>query len=199
MQKGILRLIKAANLSRGTDNFVHSTKLMPIVRLYNRNKSICSDFYPYLLRKSFENFDKGKSLAKSNLVSDEEKRAIYEEVLFDINKFHVNREEKQIREKLEKRYEYFQQLSLGWKRLYVHASRRKMEDPDLILMEDIIRAYLKNWHTGCWAYFLCQYYCCDYKDLRFKMNTDSASRIMDIAYYFINKYNEMNIEAGCNI
>ncbi len=186
-RNSILRLIKAVQLVRDTNDFVHTTKLMSIIRLYDWNKS-CDDFYLYLLEKSWFHFKNGNSLAKSHIITDQEKTELYGEVLSCVRNFHENRNQGPAKNRLEELYGYFQKLSPGWKRFYIHTGRRTLEEPDLILMEYIISCYLKDSHNGYWAFSLAQFYCCDYKNFRFKMDAQSEGRIMDIVRYFIEKY-----------
>ncbi len=191
VQNSIFRLKKVAQLAKETNDFVHTTKLIPVIRLYNWNKS-CFDFYIYLLKKSLNNFNNRKSLAHQQIVTDKEKKKLYLEVLSNVENLHQGEIKSSTKKILTELYECFQEISPGHKRLYVHTKRRKLEDPDLILMEYIVWCYLDNYHNGYWAHALTQFYCCDYKKLRFKMDARSEPRVMDIVHYFEKKYSIAN-------
>jgi hypothetical protein len=75
-------------------------------------------------------------------------------------------------------------ISPGWTRIWVRATRRKLADPDLLLLEAAIRLSKEARFTRHSPHILSQMYCCDYHRCRFILTRDSALRIRDIATYF---------------
>lgn len=173
-------------LNRGDD--LQVTKLMPIESLITSEYQ-GKQYYLYLIENSFKYYKNGQSLSSVTLIDNSEKEDLFSKsinslrVLFGQNDGMIESGKELI-----DTYEYLQSVSPGWKRISIHGTRRKLEDPDLVLLEQLIRYCLNHWYTGNWAYFLSQYYCCDYKQYRFKLTRNSSARIIDIVNYFIQKF-----------
>jgi len=185
--RAIYRIVKAARqLELGEPCPI--TKLMPIQQLssqpHGEQAYKCGQFTLFLLRKSHESFLAGKSLCRKEIVPDSDKQAFYNRVL-ELTVPLVKQYEGELEQKaqLNELYSQIKCISPGWIRLNIHTSRRKLEDPDLVLIEQAVRYLLEGWQGAFWDYSLAQYFCCDYFHYRFIPTQKSAERFMDIADY----------------
>ena len=122
-----------------------------------------------------------KSLSTVQLLDKPKKHEIY---MRSLNALHgLKNNEIKYEKELTDIYEFFQSTFPGWKRVSIHATRRKLEDPDLVFLEQTIRFCLNNWFNGKDAYFLSQYFCCSYEKYRSKMTKKSSFWVMDITQY----------------
>ena len=158
----------------------HITKLMPLCRLVDNNQ-LGSRFMQYLLRKNAAYLHAGQSLAKQPFLTVEEKLAHYQLLLNPEN--NSSPEQFLNASTLENVYEICQQYGAN-KRLNVHATRRTLSDPDLLLLEQFARCHLNSWLARNWIYWYAKTYCCDYENYRYKPNQLSACRVMDIVRFF---------------
>lgn len=156
------------------------TKLTPLFRLVD-TVQIGSAFMQYLLLKNKAYIEEGRSLAKSEVMPLEEKLGLYNIICTG---FLTNDQTNNLdKVALTQVYERCSQIG-GTKRLYVHATRRALPDPDLLLLEQFARYHLNGWLKGTWAYWFAQTYCCDYEGYRYKPDQRSAQRVTDIVRFF---------------
>lgn len=156
------------------------TKLTPLFRLVDTVQT-GSEFMQYLLGKNYEYLVTGNSLATGELISLDNKLALYESILSAGHNFlNLDTSSKAV---LENVYNTCSSVG-GTKRLYVHTTRRALADPDLLLLEQFARNHLNFWLKGNWAYWFAQTYCCDYQGYRYKPDHRSAQRVNDIVNFF---------------
>ncbi len=185
-QSRVIKLSKIAwNIEQGIETQV--TQLLPITKLVE-GRIQCRDYFYFLVENSYKCFNDSQSLSKVNLIDNTKKKEIYEKSLNSLNGLRENDGVIKYGKELIDIYEFLQSLSHGWKRVSVHATRRKLEDPDLVLIEQSIRYSLNHWFDGKDAYFLTQYFCCDYRHYRLLLSRDSVSRINSVTGYFRQKH-----------
>ncbi len=156
------------------------TKLTPLFRLVD-TVQVGSTFMQYLLIKNYEYLVAGNSLATGELISLDNKLALYESILSTGQNFlNLNTSSKAVLENVYNTCSTFG----GTKRLYIHTTRRALPDPDLLLLEQFSRYHLNSWLKGTWAYWFAQTYCCDYQGYRYKPDHRSAVRVQDIVRFF---------------
>jgi hypothetical protein len=186
-QRNIRKLFIAANeLERGTP--ISVTKLRPIERLTD-NEVQCQAFFLYLVKRSFERFQRGESLSTVTLIAPEEKAQMYTTTIGELTEVYA-RDPLNVFEPLAELDDLEQRLweiSPGWARMWLRATRRKLADPDLLLLEAAIRLTKEARFTRHSPHTLSQMYCCDYHRYRFKLTGGSAVRIRDIATYFTDQ------------
>jgi hypothetical protein len=173
---GLFHLLKNGNKEQ-------VTKLLSLEKLLTSEHQ-CFDYYLFLVERAQKYNSESKSLSKVEIVNNDLKSELLEEVFAEIKALRENEGMITHGKKLIDFYHYFQALSPGWKRISIHASRRKLEDPDLILLEQTVRYCLNHWYSGKYAYYLSQYFCCSYEKYRLFLTPESSCRVHDIANYF---------------
>jgi hypothetical protein len=137
----------------------------------------------------------GFSLSSVYVVSDERKKMLLDsginllKVLYETNEGIIR-----VGKDLIDLYGEIQAISPGRRRVSIHASRRKMEDPDLLLMEEVLRYSLNHWYSGNFAYFLSRYFVSDYANLRFVLDRRSAERVKNLAAFWSSYYRGSGVE-----
>jgi hypothetical protein len=157
------------------------------------------EFFGFLLEKSFARYRAGDTLLDSVQTNDVRKTELFQRLLeicqplIEWRKTRANHGE--IEEALPRLKQLVQDLERdfpGTKRIWVHASRRRISDPDLLLLENLANvmsaAYPADRNMTWWTYKLACVYICDYRRLRFIPNDRSAARVMDIADYWSLKH-----------
>lgn len=198
MQKDSGRLVKriacvADDLLAGRQCQV--TRLLPVCGLA-ANEYACRAYYMYLMDTNRQMFLTGFSLSSVRVVSDERKKMLLDSgcnlirVLYNMNEGMIR-----VGKELIDLYGEIQAISPGRKRVSIHATRRKMEDPDLILVEEVLRYSLNHWYSGTFAYFLSQYHVCDYTRLRFVVDRRSAGRVKNLAAFWSSYYKGSDVES----
>lgn len=156
------------------------TKLMPIFRLAD-SPEVMSKFMCYLLNKNYQHLLAGESLNTKIVMPLDKKIDLYRHLTEVVNE--------QIDFKKTGRNQMaaitaFTTRLGGTKRLSIHASRRALHDPDLLLVEYFCRGHLEKRLTRYLMYVLAQVYCCSYENFRFKPDIHSAPRVRDIINFF---------------
>lgn len=145
-------------------------------------------FHHYLLKQSFAYFRQHQSLSTVMLLSHTEKTHLYQQLLQLIQPPGTDSgpPDPVIQQRLNEIITSTQALTPNgnWRRIWIHASRRTLEDPDLALLEKIAHHWLSKDFCGYRCYQLAQLYCCDYARLRFKPDQRSAARFRDIGRFF---------------
>jgi len=178
-QRNLAKLSQfASELHQG--KFCHITKLIPIFRLAGSPETI-SQFMCYLLNKSYQRLLAGESLNTKEVMPLDEKIDLYRHLTEVVNE-HVDFK-KTGRNQMGAITAFTTRLG-GTKRLYIHASRRTLSDPDLLLVEYFCRFHLEKYRSRWWMYYVAQVYCCDYENYRFKPNIHSAPWVRDIVNFF---------------
>lgn len=200
MQKDNDRLVKriagvADHLLAGGQCQV--TRLLPFCGLA-ANESAWRAYYMFLIDTSRQLFMTGLSLSSVQVISDERKQMLLDSgsnllrVLYNPSDGIIP-----VKKDLTDLYREIQAISPGWERVSIHARpRRKLEDPDLLLMEEVLRYSLNRWYSGGFAYFLTQYYVCDYARLRFVVDSRSAGRVKNLAEFWHRYYGGPNVQSA---
>lgn len=184
--RAVARILAAAErLERGESCQI--TVLMPICRLARPEHG--ARFARYLLDRSRARFLAGQTLSCEELIPEEEKVACYDQAFDALGQVCANgKMPESARRTLEAMYQRLWTIRPGWARVGIHATRRKLPDPDLLLVEEACRHALHGWFGGDWDYWLAQIYVCDYRRLRFIPGPESAPRFRDVADYFRRFY-----------
>ena len=170
----------ACSLSEGGVNNVQ--KLRPIRKLISSFYS--RGFYLFLVESSYDLFKQGRSLASERLISNQTKQELYQSAICGLNALKDRHEGMLIYGKeLIDIYQYCQELSPGNYKSAGRDRRRKLSDPDLVLIEQTVRFSVNHWYGSDWAYWLTRYYCCDYKNYRFKPDERSLERLVYLIRY----------------
>lgn len=114
------------------------TALSPIKKLVE-NKVTTLNYYVYLLEKSFDYYQLSQSLSTVQLVNNTEKLELYLSSIEALQCFIQSNGAIVQENKLLGIYDHFQQQFPGWKRVSIHATRRRLKDPDLLLIEQTAR------------------------------------------------------------
>lgn len=171
------------------------TRLLPVCGLAT-NAYACRAFYMYLIDTCRQLFMAGFSLSSVHVVSDERKKMLLDsglnliKVLYETNEGMIR-----VGKDLIDLYGEIHAISPGRRRVSIHASRRKMEDPDLLLMEEVLRCSLNHWYSGNFAYLLSQYFVCDYAHLRFVLDRRSSERVRNLAVFWSSYYRGSGMES----
>ncbi len=181
-QKNIDKLfVIAERLKQGEK--LQITVLSPIKYLIE-DKEVTLNYYLYLLERSFNHYQLSQSLSTVQLIKDAKKNELYLSSVKALKSFIQSKREMTGDHKLHHIYKRSQQMFPGWKRVSVNATRRRLEDPDQLLIEQTARYAYKKWWSGSAAYEISQYFCTDYKNYRMKFTKESSIRVNDIAQYF---------------
>lgn len=76
----------------------------------------------------------------------------------------------------------------GRKRWSVHSSGFKYADSDLLMLSDIASAIYCRHEVKWYSYAAARAFCCDYKNMRFSPDLNSAERVRWIADHFASEY-----------
>ena len=76
---------------------------------------------------------------------------------------------------------------IGWRRISIHATHRKIFDVDLLLLNRCVLALQTKYISHYDLIQMTKYFCIDYENLRFKLNEKSISRFEKVIEFFENK------------
>jgi hypothetical protein len=162
------------------------TAMMPVRRLI-REQHVCQRFYLHLIERSHRHFERGQSLSRASMLTDIPKTVLYAKSANLLADLYCSAEPTvTVRDELNEIAQYIHALSPGWKRKSIHATRRKLADPDLLLIERTIIYSLRELYDGLGAYELCRYFCCDYRDMAFSLEPKSVGRVREVIDFFLN-------------
>lgn len=82
-----------------------------------------------------------------------------------------------------------QGLQPGWKRIYVHASRRHVKYVDLYLLECIIKGLIsdKRWTSRYYCYEASKLFVFDYDNMRYRCGDKALPRWIAITNYWVGQ------------
>jgi hypothetical protein len=167
---------------------VQVTRLRPLGCLAG-NQWNSKSYYYYLVESSYQFFQNGLSMSRVCLVDVGEKEKMYADALKYLKILYEDHEGIiKVGKALIDLYEQINQLSPGNTWVSKGRCRRKLRDPDLVLLEQTIRFSLNSWYGGYWSYSLAKYYCCNYWRYRYILDRQSFERVMGIAEFFSQKY-----------
>jgi hypothetical protein len=161
------------------------TAMMPVRRLI-RERHVCQRFYLHLIQCSHQHFERGQSLSGASVLADAPKGDLFAsgaDLLADL--YSAAEPSAQVRDELSELAQYLHALSPGWKRKSIHATRSKLADPDLLLIERTIVYSLSDLYDGLGAYELCRYFCCDYRDMAFSLEPKAVGRVREVIDFFL--------------
>jgi len=164
-------------------SFVHITCLMPICYFLKQEESRLA-YAIFLITSSFELYQAGKSISVENKVSDKTKHYLYESLLQCLDELitHKTLNTEQINNVVQSIQVFY---PLGWRRIFIHATRRKIFDVDLALLEQCARMLQREKTVSIYGLIeMTKIFCVNYENLRYKMNQDSIPRLERIIEYF---------------
>lgn len=185
----INKLKKALQLVKD-GKFVHITCFNSIGYFFKSNpEQFKARYIEFLLNQNYNLifFDESLNL-DCGVVSKHEKQNLYSSTLRCLIS-HMAGEAFEKREyeleNISKEIERF--YPLGCRRIYIHASRRKIFDVDLFLLQHCVWALQKKYISIYYLIEMTKYFCIDYENLRFKLNSKSVSRFEKIISFFENE------------
>jgi hypothetical protein len=148
-----------------------------------------------LANKILEYYLNGKSLCKIETIAPEYKREILIKAVSLINDCFGSSCDIKTHRNIETVFDEIIDL-IDRKRLYTHATRATLKDPDLLAMRECLGFFIYNSeYPGFWKreYDIAKYYCVSYSDLRFRLNSESLPRLDDILE-FVKKLEKQNLQ-----
>ncbi len=113
---------------------LQTLKLRVIIHMIG-NEFEAKNFYRYLLEKSYQHFCNGESLSPGKVVSDKQKKKLYEDAICNIIRYlSGGKDSVRAKETMNNMSDYIYTLSSGYERIWVHAKRLNLEDTDLMLI-----------------------------------------------------------------
>ena len=164
---------------------VHITCLMPIGYFFKLEESKVSKlaYAKFLITTSFELYQAGVSISVENNIPNTTKHYLYTTLLECLES--LIKQEKFDNEQVTTVIHIIQTFyPLGCRCIAVHATRRKIFDVDLILLEMCARMLKEEQINTYWLIEMTKYFCVSYENLRYKMNQQSISRFASIIEYF---------------
>lgn len=168
----------------------HVTGLMPISRLQFGDYT-CKKYFMFLLNTSRHLLMEGSSLSTVNVIDDEKKLKLLDSGITLLTEYY--REYNgilRVGKELIDLHNEIERISPGYKRIAIHAGRRKLEDADLLLMEEITWFSLNHTYKAgaayCAfiAYSVSKTFISDCARMRYNLDSRSASRVEEIIKFF---------------
>lgn len=184
--------LKKALQSVKNGKFVHITCFNSIGYFFKFGKSkLAWKYTHFLIKNSYQLFVSGQSLSVDNLVPYSKKCEIYESVLECLEMVENQQtSENELQKKLQLALDEIRSFypcdgyDIGFRRIYIHATRRKIFDVDLLLLNCCIGA-LQTKHISHYDLIeMTKFFCIDYANLRFKLNEKSISRFEKVIEFF---------------
>ncbi|MFI3218724.1 MAG: hypothetical protein QX189_06335 [Methylococcales bacterium] len=177
-----IRKLKCTLQALKEGSFVHITCLMPICYFLKQEDSRLA-YAKFLITSSFELYKTGKSISVENKVSEATKYNLYETLLQCLDDLTQNTLNIEQINKIIKSIQVF--YPWGWRRIFIHATRRKVFDVDLALLEECARMLQREKVVSIYGLIeMTKYFCVNYDNLRYRMNQDSIPRFERIIKYF---------------
>lgn len=132
------------------------------------------NFFRELLEISYRELRAGRSLAVSSPVARDEKMRLFERALAA---WPQGNEYPSATTELKRLLALLRLLFPGHRRVWVHARRRRLPDPDLGLLDCVAFFICEGRGTAFYANYASQYFCCDYQRLRLIPDARSAPRV----------------------
>jgi hypothetical protein len=167
---------------------VHITKIQSVDNLGYFFDSY--NFIRFIANNILKHYLNGNSLCAVDALPKYKKEEILSKSIYLINSCLDNQVcNIDTSKKIEKLFDEIYHL-IGWKRVYVHATRMSLKDSDLLAMKECLGFFIfnKNKKPSVWAslYNMTKFYCVDYSKLRYKLVLGSVQRIKDILEFIKN-------------
>jgi hypothetical protein len=171
----------------------HVTGLAPICHLVTSDYAISDDpvqqYFMFLITTSRRLLMEGSSLSTVHVVDEEIKLKLLDSGITLLTEYYRNYDGiLRVGKELIDLYNEISGISPGVKRIAVHASRRKLEDADLLLMESIIWFSLNHDYAAGSAYYASQIFISDRARMRFNLDSRSAARVEEIIKFLLEKF-----------
>jgi len=162
------------------------TSLLPIARIF-RQESDVKAYLLFLLEESYRLFIDHATLSQHTYIYDTQKQAHYQKAITLLTP--ILKEDAPVyyyETALLKCLRNITKIQPGFCRISVHATRRKLLDPDLLLLESIFFYTLNYSFRSTICYQITKEFCCDFENHRFKLSSSSLARVGTLIYFFEN-------------
>lgn len=141
-------------------------------------------FYLFLLKKTLEYFQDGRSLSQKEYVDREQKEA-YLKTGIRLLELYLTKPSLSLFKEIDELYQVLWNLAPHMRRASRHVwPRWRLEDPDLLILREILSYLSESENLGEWdTYFLGRYYCCELMKGLYHPKAHSAQRLRDLSGY----------------
>lgn len=190
----INKLKKALQLVKD-GKFVHITCFNSIGYFFKSNpEEFKARYMEFLLNKNYKQLFYDQSLnVDHGVVSNLEKQKLYSSALKCLishmaDEAFEKREHKleNISKEIQRFYPADWKIDIGWRRIAIRATRRKIFDVDLLLLNRCVLALQTKYISHYDLIEMTKYFCIDYANLRFKLNEKSILRFEKVIEFFEN-------------
>lgn len=184
----INKLKKALQLVKD-GKFVHITCFNLIGYFFKSNpEEFKARYMEFLLNKNYNQLFYDQSLnVDHGVVSNLEKLNLYSSTLRCLISHMADEAFEKRESELENILQEIRRFyPLGWRRIYIRATRRKIFDVDLLLLNRCVLALQTKYISHYDLIEMTKYFCIDYANLRFKLNEKSISRFEKVIEFFEN-------------
>lgn len=167
------------------------TKLTAVIPLAGRNEPRCARYLHYLLAIARGDVLAGRSLSAHHELPPRETAELLDDAGNLFQRFPAGglpQAEAVIVGAARDLHDRLEALQPGWKRVWVHATRRQMEDADLMLAEWALWWLSRRRLIGYGAYEASRFFVTSYENKRFYVPATSARRWREIHRYWAGWY-----------